>query len=503
MRYLSVWMVGVAMLLASCQTKTTEKISDSKPNIIFIFADDQCHSTVHALGNNEVITPNLDKLVNEGVTFTQAFNMGAWNGAVCQASRTMLNTGLPVWKAHKFQNERLSKGKDIDKIWAKMMEAQGYETYETGKWHVHVAAEKCFMNVKNVRPGMPKDNWDHATMVKRFANLKEGEDYRSFMPVGYNRPLSEDDNSWSPVDTAFGGFWQGGKHWSEVLADDATAFINKAKESDKPFFMYLAFNAPHDPRQAPQEYLDMYDESKLSIPENFLPLYPDRESMGNGPSLRDAALAPFPRTEYATRVHKKEYYASITHLDAQVGAILKALKESGKADNTYIIYTADHGLAVGEHGLFGKQNMYDHSIRPPFMVVGPGIEKGKKVDAEIYLQDAMASALDLAGSPQKDSVFFKSFMPQALGKTTKSAYNGIYGGYLNCQRMIRKDGFKLILYPEIKSLKLFDLNSDPLEMNNLAQNSEQQDRIKSMYDELKVLQTDMGDELNLDEIYSL
>lgn len=502
MKILSLIFVS-SLILVSCNRTLKRTVLPEKPNIVFVFADDQCYNTVHALGNDEVITPNLDKLVENGVTFTQAFNMGAWNGAVCVASRTMLITGLPVWKAHRFQNEVLNKGKGVERTWAKLMEAQGYDTYQTGKWHVNIDASKCFNFVKHVRPGMPKDNWDHGAMVERFSNLEEGEDYRTFMPVGYNRPLSSEDNSWSPVDTAFGGFWQGGQHWSEVLRDDAIRFIDQTKKSEKPFFMYLAFNAPHDPRQAPQEYQDLYNLDQISVPENFQPLYPEREAIDNGPSLRDAALAPFPRTEYAVQVHKKEYYASISHLDAQIGSILEALEKSGKADNTYIIYTADHGLAVGEHGLFGKQNMYDHSIRSPFIIVGPGLEKGKKVNTEIYLQDAMATALHLAGSRELDSIFFQSVLPQALGEKNDSNYDGIYGGYLNCQRMIRKDGYKLILYPDIKMAKLFNMDKDPLEMHNLAELPGNTERIKTMLSDLERMQIQVGDTLNIDDIYDL
>jgi len=495
--------VLTALFVMACQPSKKPDSDDSKPNIIFILADDQAYNTIHALGNDEIITPSLDKLVESGVSFTNAFNMGAWNGAVCQASRTMLNTGLPVWKAEAHQNEVLHKGVGTERSWAKLMEKQGYETYMTGKWHVHMSAQKCFRNTINVRPGMPNDNWNHAKQEKAFANLAEGEDFSKLMPIGYNRPLHANDNSWSPTDTVHGGFWEGGQHWSEVLRQDAVSFINQAKQGDKPFFMYLAFNAPHDPRQAPPNYQDLYNVNALSVPKSFQALYPDKDAMGNGPSLRDAALAPFPRTEYATRVHKKEYYASISHMDAQIGAILQALEESGQTDNTYIIYTADHGLAVGEHGLFGKQNMYDHSLRPPFIFAGPGLEKGKTVAAEIYLQDAMATALDLAKSEALDSVFFKSFLPQALNETTISNYNGIYGAYLNLQRMIRKEGYKLILYPDIAKVKLFDLAADPHEIKNLANDASQKDRIKELFKDLKELQQQVGDTLDLDKLYSL
>ncbi len=500
-------LIALSLLLASCTTASKKRsVIKEKPNVIFIFADDQCYNTIGALGNDEVITPNLDKLVDNGITFTHAYNMGAWNGAVCQASRTMLNSGLPVWKAYQHQQKVYNKGKGVESSWAKMMEAEGYDTYMTGKWHVHLSAEKAFMNTTHIRPGMPKDTWNHYAMVQNFKDLEEGkkwDSYLDFMPVGYNRPLNADDQSWSPVDTAFGGFWDGGQHWSEVLRDDAINFIDQAKANEKPFFMYLAFNAPHDPRQAPQKYQDMYDVNALSVPDNFQELYPEREAIDNGPSLRDAALAPFPRTEYATKVHKKEYFASITHLDAQIGVIIDALKASGKADNTYIIYTADHGLAVGEHGLFGKQNMYDHSIRAPFILYGPGLDRGKKVDAQIYLQDAMATALDLAGSARKDSIFFKSIMPLAIDESMGSAYPAIYGGYLNCQRMVSDGQFKLILYPEVKVMKLFDLNNDPLEMHNLAEADDQQERVKTLFDQLKSLQREVGDTLDITSIYKI
>ncbi|MGM0377674.1 MAG: sulfatase-like hydrolase/transferase, partial [Bacteroidota bacterium] len=288
----------------------------SKPNILFIFSDDQCYSTIHALGNNEIKTPNLDKLVNTGVTFTHTYNMGAWHGAVCVASRAMLSTGSFVWRAR--QQEQLysdyegseremlvdgvirresQKEKPLPRpMWGNLMQQAGYETYFTGKWHVRRNPADVFDHVKNERPGMP-------------AAVSEG----------YNRPLHENDTTWQPWDTKWGGFWEGGKHWSEVLGDDAIAFIDSAKNRDNPFFMYLAFNAPHDPRQSPKEFVDMYPLDDISVPANYQPLYPYRNEIGSGEGLRDERLAPFPRTEYAVKVHRQEYYAIITHMDQQIG----------------------------------------------------------------------------------------------------------------------------------------------------------------------------------------
>ncbi|MGI9545568.1 MAG: sulfatase-like hydrolase/transferase [Cyclobacteriaceae bacterium] len=371
------FLIPLIAIAAACATPPKE-VPKGPPNVVFIFADDLTYKAIGALGNEEIQTPNLDRLVHNGTTFSHAYNMGAWNGAVCMASRAMIISGRSVWNVNEFRQEWV-EGQGLDKTWGKLLEGQGYETYMTGKWHVDAKADQVFQSVVHIRPGMPSDAWNTPRIKERFMDRTLSQ-----MPIGYNRPLSEKDTSWSPTDPAFEGFWEGGKHWSEVLKDDALIFIDKAKGSDQPFFMYLAFNAPHDPRQAPQEYLDMYPVDDIDLPESWLPEYPYKDSIGNGPDLRDEALAPFPRTEYAIKKHIQEYYAIITHLDHQVGIILDSLESSGKMDNTYIFFTADHGLATGRHGLLGKQSLFDHSIRVPFMITGPDVPKGKTIDADIY-----------------------------------------------------------------------------------------------------------------------
>lgn len=494
----------LVLISISCKKTKLEIIKKDKPNIVFIFTDDQTYSSVNALGNKEIFTPAMDQLVKDGTTFTHAYNMGSWSGAVCAASRAMLNTGRFVWRANDFRQNWVKKDTaSYKQSWGKLMEAEGYDTYMTGKWHVDAPAYKLFQNTVHIRPGMPKDTWDHFKMVAKFDSLSKVKGARSadIMPNGYNRPQHENDNLWSPTDTLKGGYWQGGTHWSEALRDDAIGFINVAKTKDKPFFMYLAFNAPHDPRQAPQEYQDMYSLENISVPKSYLPEYPFRHDIANGDNLRDEALAPFPRTEYAIKTHVKEYYASITHVDAQIGVIIKALQESGKMDNTYIFFTADHGLAMGRHGLIGKQNLFDHSMRPPMVIIGPDIPKDRRTDADVYLQDVMATSLDIAGAEKPTYIEFNSFLDIAKGKTKKSKYESIYGAYLNVQRMIRKDGFKLMVYPKINKVLLFDLTEDTEEMNDISELPENQEKVKSLFQDLLQLQKEMDDPLDLTHIY--
>ncbi len=445
-------------------------------NILFLFADDQSYETIHALGNESIQTPNLDRLVESGTTFTRAYNMGAWHGAVCVASRTSLNTGRALWRAYAAE-KKLNQELEQNHFWSQLLAQAGYETYMSGKWHVQADANKAFQHTVHIRPGMP-----------------------GTVSAAYQRPPAGKPDPWLPWDPANGGFWEGGQHWSEVLARDASDFLTHAAGSPKPFFLYLAFNAPHDPRQSPKEYVDLYPPDSIPVPKNYQPTYPFMEEIGCGKDLRDEQLAPWPRTPQAVQLHRSEYYALITHMDAQIGHILQALEATGRAENTLIIFTADHGLAVGHHGLMGKQNMYEHSMRPPLILSGPGIPKGRRIETPVYLQDIMPTTLEIAGSPIPDYVDFKSLLPLIQGKT-QTHYPAIYGAYMEKQqRMIVQGNFKLIFYPLIQRYRLYNLVTDPYEMNYLAGEDEYQGTLESLKESLRELQSSMGDPL-LSSIY--
>lgn len=465
--------------LALTLFEISAKADDEKPNFLFIISDDQAPDTIRALGNSEIVTPNLDRLVKRGTTFTHCFNQGSWSGAVCVASRTMLITGQTVYRAPRnkvyLDSWAYAKGDlavDEDSavtLWPEVFREAGYRTFLTGKWHNNQAAIlQGFTDGKAVGSG--------------FYNTFEFEGQKSKDNPGYHRPTPE-NNRWNPWDPKFHGHWNPEvvditeegemgipyitrKHTSEVYADAAVSFLQQNREEAEPFFMFVSFNAPHDPRQAPKEYIDQYSPEKIKLPDNFLPEHP----FDNGAiKIRDEVLAPFPRTREIIKVHRAEYNAIMTHMDHEIGRILDALEASGRAGNTYIIFTSDHGLAMGSHGLLGKQNPYDHSIRMPFLISGPDVPKDRRVDDLIYMQSVYPTTCELAGLDVPESVEFPSVKNLAVGGSDSGGEEMIFGTYLTFQRLVRTDTHKLVYYPELDRYQLFDMVADPGEMTDLSE----------------------------------
>lgn len=447
--------LGMALLCCAAFSYGGSQTPD-QPNILFIFSDDQCWNTIGRVGG-DVQTPALDRLVDEGTFFSHTYNQGAWQGAVCIASRTMLMTGLDVWKAGVYSSADAQNPADF---WSTRFKEAGYKTYFAGKWHVMKISPNTIYDVTGtIQPGMPA--YEDPSMG--------GEISWKVRAAGYFRPEAPGIDNWDPSDPQFGGFWKGGKHWSEVLGDEGVGFIEEAATSKQPFFMQLAFNAPHDPRQAPKKYVDMYPLESIEVPENFMPENPHMDAMEVGRGLRDEDLAPFPRSEHAIKTHRQEYFAIITHMDEQIARIIRALEETGQRDNTIIVFTSDHGLAVGQHGLLGKQNMFEHSLKPPLLFVGNGIPRGKTIDTPVYMQDLMPTTLEMAGIEIPESVDFRSLLPVLEGRDDEQD-RVMYGAYKNKQRMVLKQGKKLIWYPTSNTYLLFDIIEDPLEMNDLYAN---------------------------------
>ena len=438
------------------------------------------YRTIHSVNNPEVLTPTIDTLLQSGCHFTHCFHQGSWTGAVCVASRTMLNTGLSTFGANRVDGANTASDKPA---WGQTLREAGYDTFITGKWHLDaVTLQRSFSEQGPVAPG--------------FLPSTQAE---------YNRPAP--GNQWDPADRSLLGHWQPRGLWlnrkdptiqhsSELYADAAIDHLtHKLPGRPNPFFMYVAFNAPHDPRQAPQEYLDRYPAEKIALPPNYLPQHPFDQGFSK---TRDELLAPFPRTEHDVQVHRREYYAIISHMDAQIGRILAALQASGKADNTYVILTADHGLAIGEHGLMGKQNQYECSMRMPLILSGPGIRPGSHVDEMVYQHSMFATTCDLAGVPVPAHVEFPSLAPMLRSGQPKPLYDAMFGWLDGVQRSIRTRQHKLIVYPQIRRVQVFDLERDPWEMRDLVDDPAYAQIKAGLIAKLKQMQRELGDPLDLD-----
>jgi arylsulfatase A-like enzyme len=453
----------------------------ARPNFLFLIADDLMFRTIGSINNPEVHTPNIDRLVRSGCHFTHCFHQGSWTGAVCVASRTMLNTGLTTFHANRADSANQAGDKPA---WGQTLREAGYDTFITGKWHLDaVTLQRSFSEQGPVAPG-----------------------YLPSTPDMYNRPAP--GNTWNPANQTLAGHWlkrgiwlnrrddETVQHSSSLYADAAVDHLRRVvPKRESPFFMYVGFNAPHDPRQAPQEFLDLYPADKIALPPNYLPEHPFDQGDHR---TRDELLAPFPRSQQVVQEQRREYYAIISHMDAQIGRILDALEASGKKNNTYIILTADHGLAVGEHGLMGKQNQYECSMRIPLIIAGPGIRAGKRVDEMVYQHSMYATTCELAGVPVPQHVEFPSLAPMLHRDQPQPLYDAMFGWLNILQRSIRTKQHKLIFYAHLNRYQVFDLEQDPWEMHDLVDDPAYAEVKVNLIAKLKQTQRELNDPMDID-----
>ena len=415
-------------------------VSGKRPNILFILTDDQAPHTLSVYGNKVCQTPHLDKLAASGIVLDQAYHMGSMSGAVCSPSRTMIMSGRTLWhlpprgKKHLKQEEGKVSGVDIlNNTIPAVFNRAGYETFRTCK---------------------NGNSYSHANalfqIVKDKTARKAGE---------------EDGSQW---------------HGRQVLD-----YLNArgGQKEKKPFLIYFGFSHPHDERWGRDDLNQKYGVKNVDspptsvsdraprVPVSWLPQHPFHDGH---PNLRDEVRVPgvmTSRTEATVRNELGREYACIENIDDQVGLVLEKLKKMGELENTYIFYTADHGIAVGRHGLMGKQNLYEHSWRVPFIVSGPGIKPGTRAPGNGYLLDVLPTLCDLTGVSIPDTAQGKSLKPVLTGKVEsvrKVMYGAYCGGTKPGMRSVRKGDWKLIKYDvldgEVRQTQLFNLKQNPEEL---------------------------------------
>ena len=410
-----------------------------KPNVLYIIADDQSPFDFKIYNKRSKLdTPVIDRLASRGMVIDRAYHMGSWSGAVCTPSRHMVMTGRTVWhlpKGKKGRNANSKAPADLpNHTLAAVFNRAGYDTMRTcKKGNSYAAANAQFAVVKDA--------------------TKRGD-------------TAESGSAW---------------HAQQVLD-----YLNNRQQTkdDDPFLIYFGFSHPHDIRDGTPELLTKYgaknwtDKSKLPpahpkqppLPINYLPEHPFHHGH---PGLRDEVSVKGvweKRDERTIRNEIGRQFACSENIDIQIGRVLEKLEAMGELDNTYIVYTADHGMAIGRHGLQGKQNLYEHTWRVPLIVVGPGIEPGSRAPGNTYLLDTLATLCDLTGVPAPKTNEGKSFAPVLFGKTdtVRDTLFGVYcGGTKPGMRSVRKGDWKLVKYDvmdgKVRETQLFNLADNPHE----------------------------------------
>jgi len=459
------FIVVAVSLITSCTNETVQEEKE-RPNFLFVLVDDQSPFDLKVYDPKSILeTPNISKLAQEGMVFEEARHMGSDRGAVCTPSRHMIMSGRTLW--HLPNNRKTVPNLVVPDSLEKqtigaIFNRAGYSTMRTckeGNSYPAANAQFTILNESKKREGTEEGGsaW-HSKQVLNYLNERE-----------------------------------------------------KKQEKD-PFFIYFGFSHPHDTRDGTPELLAKYGATNHTDTNNLPPANPKQ------PPLQDNYLTAHPfhhghrrlrdeervsgvwknRDEQTIRNELGREYACSENIDIQIGKVLDKLEKMGELDNTYIIYTSDHGMSIGRHGLMGKQNLYEHTWRVPFIVKGPKIEAGKRVKGNIYLLDILPSLCDLAGIEIPSTVEGMSFEPVLKGEkdSIREVMYGVYcGGTKPGMRCVKKGDWKLIKYDvmdgEVRESQLFNLAKNPNEYiaehnksgdmeTNLADDPAYADKLKEM-----------------------
>jgi arylsulfatase A-like enzyme len=438
----------------------------ASPNIVFVLADDMRPDVMGILGHSIVQTPNLDSLAREGVIFTRA----VVGYPICVVSRAELFTGCCAFKTGVQYAGRCLAPQLA--LWPDTLRRNGYRTWFSGKWH--------------------NDGHPHTRGFETTDGLFSGggdktrgpiADHAGRQATGYVGWTFKFDDGVVDTDKGVG------------LTPDTDRFITDGairlieRKPSEPFFLQVSLTGPHDPRIEPRGYEQRYASAKIPLPTSFVAEHPFDHGNAGG---RDENLLRTPREPDEVRAELAVYYAVISNIDEQIGRIVSALHRTGAWENTILIFSSDHGLALGSHGLIGKQNMYEHTVGVPLIMHGPGIPKGQRITAQCYLRDLFPTTCDWADIEIPATVQSRSLAPLLSGKFA-SIYDEVYSCFTDTQRMIRDQQWKLVWYPKLKRYQLFDVVSDPNELHDRSQDTLQAPRMEAMRQKLEAWLRQNGD----------
>jgi len=435
-----------------------------KCNFLFILTDDQRYDAMGCAGNRLIHTPNLDALARRGVRFERAFvtlSICSPSRAACLTGRYGSRNGVTAL------GQALRKG---ERTFAHHLKAAGYQTGFVGKWHLRDRPEAC--------------GFDYATYFEG-----NGPHYNRRVTTGARRHVAD-------------GYVE------DYLAGRSVEFMRAASDAGRPFVLWHCTQVPHmTPRfnwDARDATLARYDERKMPVPVTW------RDDLaGKPPYLKDARFRTRARTygyerQEAIRKHARRYYAAVTDVDAAMGRVLAALDRLNLRESTYVFFLGDNGWMLGDHGLTSKVLPYEPSARVPMIVAGPGI--APRVEGRLVLNaDVAPTLLELAGLPVPANLHGRSLMPLLRGTQTAWRKSVLYEAptaVLGSRPLlaVRTDRWKYVRTFDGKTLaagaehtfeELYDLQTDPNEMTNLAGRSEHAAAQKRLATELTRLRGEL------------
>ncbi len=477
---------------------------EKPPNILFIMTDQQRYDCIATNGNPLIKTPNLDRLANQSANFSHAYVQSP----VCTPSRACFFTGR---YAHAHKNRvNYTELDESEILFPKYLQEAGYKTGIVGKSHVYYKypptreeAARTGFSIVDLHDGVLRcDPYSSYADWRKENDPKKHIYYRDLaknVPELDYHPTEKENPFRSAIDKDYTD-----TAWTGVRT---CHHLRELSKSDQPFFLFSSFWKPHSPYEVPVPYDQMYSDVDIPLPEQVTRDYIDQLP----PHLKTLILRdelrnkkpPYDMDREHLQWIYRSYYATVSHIDYEVGQILATVEESGLADNTIVIFTSDHGDQLLQHGLFGKNVFYDESIRVPFMMRFPGHIKAGRYDEFCMSIDLLPTLFEFAGLEEpynchgqslvplvtnnndsyiaRDCVFSENVIPEVFLKTfhfTKG--KGVMGVRHPDCKMVRTKKWKYNYYPKGYE-ELFDLENDPEERINLYADPQH----KKVVDEMK------------------
>ncbi|TWT60221.1 sulfatase family protein [Rubinisphaera italica] len=505
-------------------TNLTQLSAAERPNILFIFTDDHAP---HAIGayegwlQNVNPTPNIDKLAEQGMLFSNSF----CTNSICGPSRAVIQTGLHS-HLNGFRTNRDRFNGD-QQTFPKLLQKVGYQTAMLGKWHL----------------GTDPQGFDHWKVLPG-----QGDYYNPAFKTPQGREEVEG-------------------YCTDLVTDMALDWLKNQRDSSKPFMMMCQHKAPHRTWMPPLRYLTLYDDVDIPEPATLFDRWEDNASPARhqemeidghlnivfdcfGPpihnwdpysgksvdrsgaknlermtseqlqawnaafdvknnELKKLNLTGKDLVRWKYHRYIRNYLRCVKGVDDSVGRMMDYLKESGLDENTIVIYSSDQGFYLGDHGWYDKRWMYEESLKMPFIAKWPGTIKPGSVNTDLIQNlDYAETFLDIAGAPIPENMQGKSLVPLMKGETPDDWRDAIYYHYHEFPSVhmvakhngIRNDRYKLINFYQFGEWEFYDLETDPDELNNLYNDPAQSERIAKMKEQLQELEQQYQDNSEMAEM---